>query len=138
MIRVEAPLETVPLFVRAGAILPTGPEMSYVGEKPTDPVRFEIYPDAQGQASTTLYEDDGITEDYRQGKFRRTTVSFRRNQIELGAPEGSFDPGRRDFVFSIHTSASRGAPEVRIPDDGRPHRIAAAAPHAGSGMRQNR
>ena len=138
MIRVEAPLETAPLFVRAGAILPTSPEMNYVGMKPTDPVRFEIYPDAQGQASATLYEDDGVTEDYRQGKFRRTTVSFRRNQIELGAPEGSFDPGRRDFVFSIHPSASRGTPEVRIPDDGRPHRIAAATSHAGPGMRQNR
>ena len=77
MIRVEAPLETVPLFVRGGAILPLGPEMNYVGEKPADPMQFEIYPDAQGEASTSLYEDDGLTEAYRQGNFRQTSVSYR-------------------------------------------------------------
>ncbi|HTS64885.1 MAG TPA: glycoside hydrolase family 31 protein [Candidatus Acidoferrales bacterium] len=123
MVRVEAPLETVPLFVRGGAILPTGPDMNYVGEKPSDPLRFEVYPDSQGEAFATLYEDDGLTESYRQGQFRRTTVTLRRGVIELSAPQGSFDPGRRTMVFSI-----RRAAEVRIPDDGRPHRI--PVPHA--------
>ena len=50
MIRVEAPLETVPLFVRAGAIIPMGPEMNYVGEEPADPITFLIYPDEKGEA----------------------------------------------------------------------------------------
>ena len=52
MIHAEAPLETVPLYVRGGAIIPMGPEMNYVGEKATDPLTFEIYPDAQGNART--------------------------------------------------------------------------------------
>ena len=47
---VEASLETVPMFVRAGAVIPMGPEMNYVGEKPTDPVTFMIYPDQKGLA----------------------------------------------------------------------------------------
>src|ERR1041385_7926373 len=45
MVRVEAPLEIVPMFVRAGASIPMGPEMNYVGEKLTGPLSFVIYPD---------------------------------------------------------------------------------------------
>jgi len=138
MVRVEAPLETVPLFVRGGAILPLGPEMNYVGEKPANPVEFEIYPDAHGEASTSLYEDDGLTEAYRQGNFRQTSLSYRRTpageQIELSAPKGSFQPVARDLVFAVRTvSAVRrvsvdgkrqgSGATVRIKDDGRSHRI---------------
>src|SRR6266404_6141925 len=50
MIRVDAPLDTVPMFVRGGAIVPLGPEMNYVKEKRSDPITFAIYPDAGGSA----------------------------------------------------------------------------------------
>src|ERR1019366_311708 len=53
-IRVDAPLDTVPLFVRGGAIIPMGPEMNYVGEK-TSPLTFTVYPDAKGVAGMSLY-----------------------------------------------------------------------------------
>ena len=75
MYRVDAPLETVPMFVRGGAIIPHGPEMRFTGEKPVSPLYFAIYPDEKGSASTTLYEDDGLSPDYRRGVFRRTTVN---------------------------------------------------------------
>jgi alpha-glucosidase len=111
MIQVEAPLETVPLFVRGGGILPTGPEMNWIGEKPVDPLRFEIYPDERGEASTSLYEDDGLTEDYLQGRSRRTSVSYRHtpagDQIDVGAPEGGFAPGPRDLIFSLPAASVR-------------------------------
>ncbi|HEY2014528.1 MAG TPA: glycoside hydrolase family 31 protein [Bryobacteraceae bacterium] len=151
MIRVEAPLETVPLFVRGGAILPTGPEMNYVGEKQGEPLRFDIYPDSKGEASTSVYEDDGLTEAYRQGKFRRTAVTYRRTpsggQIDLTRAQGDFAPAPRDLVFSVRTTArkvllddkdvaaadtarkGRGWSRqgdrltVRFPDDGQAHRI---------------
>jgi alpha-glucosidase len=138
MIRVEAPLETVPFFVRGGAILPLGPEMNYVGEKPANPLQFEIYPDARGEASTSLYEDDGLTEDYRQGQFRRTNMSYRHtpagDQIDVGVPLGSFRPGPRDLVFSVRDASTarkvfidgkgQGRAEtIHIADDGRGHRI---------------
>src|SRR6185503_8609525 len=45
MLIAEAPLETVPMFVRGGAIIPIAPEMNYTGEKPQDPITFNIYPD---------------------------------------------------------------------------------------------
>jgi alpha-glucosidase len=137
-IRVEAPLETVPLFVRGGAILPLGPEMNYVGEKPANPLQFEIYPDSQGEASASLYEDDGLTEDYRQGTFRQTSLSYRHtptgDQIDLGAPKGSFQAAPRDFVFTVRPASTvrkvsvdgrrqGSAATVRIKDDGQSHRI---------------
>jgi alpha-glucosidase len=116
-IRAEAPLETVPLFVRGGVILPTGPEMNYVGERPSDPLRFEIYPDAEGRASGSLYEDDGATIAYRQGVVRRTEVAYRNAEVELSAPTGTFQPAPRRLVFSLHGRT------VQITDDGRAHRV---------------
>jgi len=122
MIRVDAPLETVPMFVRGGAIIPFGPEMNYVGEKPVDPITFAIYPDEKGSASTALYEDDGVTPEYQQGAFRRTTVTVKESGgafvVNLGAPEGSFKPGSRKFSFVIK-SESLTRQMKTIADDGR-------------------
>jgi hypothetical protein len=130
-----------------------GPEMNYVGEKPADPMTFVIYPDESGQASTALYEDDGLSPAYKQGVFRRTRVSVSRSasgfQIDVNAPEGSYNPGPRSFVFVIRAASAAGqilvagkplglsAPNerksgwyqindnvaVRIADEGKAHRI---------------
>src|SRR6266699_257671 len=77
MIRVDAPLETVPMFVRGGAVIPMGPEMRYVGDGPFDPITFAIYPDEKGFASATLYEDDGNSLAYQRRGFRRTKLEVR-------------------------------------------------------------
>ncbi len=105
MIRAEAPLETVPMFVRGGAILPVGPEMNFIGNKPSDSLMFEIFPDEQGKASTKLYEDDGLTPNYKLGAFRRTTITAihkgGKTLVNVSAPEGSYDPGARRFLFVL-------------------------------------
>jgi alpha-glucosidase len=120
VISADAPLETVPMYVRAGAIIPMGPEMNYVGEKRFDPVTFSIYPDAKGEAATTLYEDDGESPAYKQGVFRRTNVSVSKSgngfQVKVSAPEGSYNPGARNFVFVV-----KSAPGARLVSlDGKP------------------
>jgi alpha-glucosidase len=120
-ITVDAPLDVVPVFVRGGAIIPTGPAMNYVGEKPVDPVTFNIYPDAKGTASTILYEDDGATPAYKQDVYRRTNITVDRAQagylVTVGAPSGSFKPGPRKFSFVIKSpgAMSKG---VTVPDAG--------------------
>lgn len=125
MIRVDAPLETVPMFVRGGAIISLAPEMKYVGEKPFDPITFAIYPDEKGAASTTLYEDDGISPAYRQGVFRSTSVSVRRAAgryiVAVSAPQGSYKPGARKFSFEIKPLASSRT--VTVADDGKAREI---------------
>ncbi len=121
MTRVDAPLERVPLFVRGGAIIPTGPQMNHVGEKPVDPITFAIYPDEKGFATTTLYEDDGLTPQYQSGVLRRTSVRAQRAalgyRVTVGSPQGNYDAGRRTFTFVVKAAAkSRTA---TVSDDGR-------------------
>ena len=103
-IRVDAPIETVPLFVRGGSIIPMGPEMNYVGEK-TGPLTFNIYPDAQGRAQLAMYEDDGVSQGYLSGAVRRTTVSYQasaaRAEINVSAPTGGYQPGSRTLIFAV-------------------------------------
>jgi len=122
MISVEAPLETAPMFVRGGAIIPSAPEMNYTGEKPVDPITFNLYTDDKGNASTTLYEDDGISPAYKQGSFRRTTLTATRAggvfTINIGAAEGSYNPGPRRFSFVIKSLGGQARSATTIADNG--------------------
>jgi alpha-glucosidase (family GH31 glycosyl hydrolase) len=67
-------LETMPLFVRAGAILPLGPVKQYVDEKIDQPVSISIYPGSD--ASFLLYEDDGKSFNYRRGEWTGTKMKW--------------------------------------------------------------
>ena len=122
MISVEAPLETVPMFVRGGAIIPTWPEMKYVGEKPVDLITFNIYSDENGAASATLYEDDGVSPAYKQNTFRRTTLNVRQvgagYSVTTSAPSGQYQPPKRRLSFVIK-SAGGARRDITIADDGR-------------------
>jgi alpha-glucosidase len=112
MVRVDAPLETVPMFVRGGAIIPLGPEMNYVGEKPFDPITLFVYPDENGSATTRLYEDDGTSPAYERGVFRRTTVSVTRQGGRYTARvgrEGNYNLPEPKFRFVI-----KPAPTVNV------------------------
>jgi len=108
-LRVAAPLETVPLFVRAGAVIPMGPEMNWVGEKPLDPLTFEIYPDDHGHARGVLYEDDGASPAYLTGAVRRTEIGVDPAggvlKVTLATPENRFDPGPRRFRYVVRGTA---------------------------------
>jgi hypothetical protein len=105
LFRVEAPLDHLPLYVRGGSIVPTTEAMNYVGEKPWDPIRFAIYPDADGAATGSLYEDDGCSPAYQTGAFRRTTVRYSTAgsaaRLTLEAPVGPFLPPARTLEFNL-------------------------------------
>ena len=64
-VEAEAPLDRLPLYVRAGSILPLGPEIEYATENPGGPIELRIYRGANG--SFDLYEDSGDTYDYQKG-----------------------------------------------------------------------
>ena len=66
---VAAPYDSMPVHVRAGAIVPTGPEIQYTSEKPADPLVLWVYAGADGDF--TLYEDDGLTYGYEKGASAR-------------------------------------------------------------------
>jgi hypothetical protein len=69
-LKVHAELDTIPLFIRQGAIIPTGPDVQYSSERPLDPLELEIYRGCDG--AFTLYEDDGETSAYQNGAFAET------------------------------------------------------------------
>jgi len=73
-VKVQASLETMPLFVRAGSILPTGPVKQYVAEPSTEPVHLTIYPGADG--SFQLYDDDGQSFAYEKGAFNLVDLKW--------------------------------------------------------------
>jgi len=74
-VTLETSLDRVPMFVRAGSILPLGPEMQYVGEKAWDNLELRLYPGADGQF--TLYEDEGDNYNYEKGQY--ATIAFHWN-----------------------------------------------------------
>lgn len=83
-----APYERMPLFVRAGSILPLGPVQQYVDELPGAPLTLLVYPGADGRFS--LHEDDGVSERYREGGFSRMPIAYddASGTVTLGAREG--------------------------------------------------
>jgi len=65
-------LDKLPIFVKAGAIIPMYPEMLYNNQKPKDPLTFDIYP--YGNSEFEMYEDDGVTRKYQQGEFSKQLI----------------------------------------------------------------
>jgi alpha-D-xyloside xylohydrolase len=99
----NAPLATMPLYVRAGSIIPLGPDIQYTGEGADAPIEFYIY---TGQdAHFTLYEDEGDNYTYEQGLFARTPVSWdeQLQQFTIGSREGSYPgmPASREFRLIV-------------------------------------
>lgn len=73
-IMADAPLARSPLYVKAGSILPIGPEMQYSGEKVWDDITLKVYPGAD--AEFTLYEDEGDNYNYQNGKFTEIAMAW--------------------------------------------------------------
>lgn len=90
VISVHAGLDEIPVFVRAGTILPLGPVVRSTAALPGGPLVVQVYPGAD--ASFTLVEDDGLTTDYASGAVRRTTFRWDEARRVLSwNVEGSYD-----------------------------------------------
>jgi alpha-D-xyloside xylohydrolase len=87
-----APYDRMPLHVRAGSIVPLGPELQWTGQKPADPLTLLVYAGASG--AFTLYDDDGLTYGYEKGAFARIPILWddAKGTLTIGKREGSF-PG---------------------------------------------
>jgi len=88
--KAAAPFEHIPVFVRAGSIIPYGPDLQYVGEKPADPLTISVYKGANGEF--TLYEDQGTTNDYLKGAYSLIPFFWNdaKNTLTIGACKGTF------------------------------------------------
>ena len=98
---IETTLDRVPMFVRAGSIVPLGPEMQYVGEKPWDNLELRIYPG--DDASFTLYEDEGDNYNYEQGQYTTIRLSWndRRRTLTIDDRQGSYPGMLQERTFTV-------------------------------------
>jgi alpha-glucosidase (family GH31 glycosyl hydrolase) len=114
-------LETLPLFVRAGSILPLGPVKQHVAEKSDQPLSIAVYPGRD--ASFLLYEDDGTSFKYRNGEWMGVQVDWSESlrTLSLRLADGSrvLPPLRREIEIRVVT----GGAGRKLTFDGRPMKV---------------
>ena len=113
-ITVTPALDHLPVFVRAGAILPTQPLVQNTSQTPQGPLSLDVYPgdDCRG----TIYADDGHSLAYTQQDYRRQSVRCVESNagvdLEFAAPEGRFQPWWHQVLVRVHHW--RGGAQARL------------------------
>jgi alpha-D-xyloside xylohydrolase len=92
----DAELETLPLFVRAGAVIPMGPELEYANQRSWDPLSFDLYPGADGVTESEL------TDDHRHLRF----------QLTVQGPRVQLDGGPLDYEAEVRLHRPGTRPSV--------------------------
>ena len=136
-----APFDSLPVYVRAGSIVPLGPALEYTDEKPADPITLRVYTGADGRFE--LYEDDGLGYGYERGEFARIPLRWdeARHTLTIGARQGAYAgmPLQRTFNIvlispsrpaGIYADAARPA-AFRVRYSGAPLEFKAAATRSG-------
>lgn len=118
-VEAAAGVETLPLFVRPGSIIPMGPLVQYSNEKPADPIELRIYRGADGKL--TLYEDEGDSYNYEKGKYATIPISWNdaKQTLEIGKRSGEFPGMLKERTFNVvWVSPNHGAgiPSTENPD----------------------
>ncbi len=75
-VTVDTPLDRIPVFVKAGAIIPTQTRQLYTSQHPFDTLILDLYPDEVQNGHFVMYEDDGLTLDYQEGRYSTTAFSL--------------------------------------------------------------
>jgi len=123
----DAPVDRIPLFVRAGSILPMGPQIEYASEEPGGAIELRIYRGADGKFD--LYEDAGDGYGYQQSQHVVIPLAWddRNSQLTIGARQGSYDGMIQHRRFNVVLVASghgvgpniTDAPSATIEYDGK-------------------
>ncbi|MBA9049986.1 alpha-glucosidase (family GH31 glycosyl hydrolase) [Streptomyces phaeogriseichromatogenes] len=118
----HAPLDTLPLFVREGAIVPMWPKGTTSWQtRDRHELDWDLYPSAHGTSHYTLYEDDGVTRDFAKGAAAAQRISLHRDAhrttVSVGASEGAYrgKVTARTYRFTVHG----GSAPARVLLDGR-------------------
>lgn len=100
-ITANAPLEQMPMFVKAGSIVPAGPEIQHTREKPADPITLYIYTGAN--ASFELYNDEAVNYNYQKGEFEKITITYNQasGTLTLGERNGTYAGALPKRTFEI-------------------------------------
>ena len=115
----QAPLDIMPLYVKAGSVLPIGPSVQYAEEKKWDNLEIRIYPGANGKF--VLYEDENDNYNYEKGIY--TTITFdwddKKKTLTISDRNGSFPgmlDGRKFNIVIVNVNKGGGDSMVSQPD----------------------
>jgi alpha-glucosidase/alpha-D-xyloside xylohydrolase len=105
-------LETTPLYVRAGAVIPMDPVRQYTAEKVDGPTELRVFPGADG--NFLLYDDDGASFDYRKGAWTAIQIAYNdaRKTVSLRAAHGS--PKRKFQINGKTVDFTGRAVEIKL------------------------
>jgi alpha-D-xyloside xylohydrolase len=114
----SAPLNHIPLYVRAGSIVPMGPEIQYATQR-ADTIELRVYPGANG--SFTLYEDEGDNYNYESGSYATIPITYNNStgKVTIGGRSGSFSGMLTNRVFAVvFVTSGHGSdePKTAAPD----------------------
>ena len=100
-ISVQTSLDRVPMFVRAGSIIPLAPEMQYVGQQDWSRLELRVYPGADG--TFTLYEDEGDNYNYERGQYSQITMRWNdgTQTLTIGTRQGSYPGMIKQYTFNV-------------------------------------
>jgi len=104
-----APIEKLPLFVKAGSIVPMGPELEWASQKVADPIELRVYRGADG--AFTLYEDEGDSYRYEKGVYSTIPMAWdeAKQTLTIGERKGQFPGMLKDRAFHVvFVGASHG------------------------------
>jgi alpha-D-xyloside xylohydrolase len=117
-IQADAPISRLPLFVRAGSILPMGPVRQHVNDLSEAPIELHVYPGQDG--SFELYEDEGDQYNYENGVFSTIDIQWQdaARQLILGPRKGQYAgmPDQRTFEIFLHTDGTHHDAFLTGPD----------------------
>ncbi|WP_040626427.1 glycoside hydrolase family 31 protein [Mucilaginibacter paludis] len=105
-VHVLTPLDKLPIYVKAGAIIPMQPEMKYMDEKPVNDITLDIFP---GKASSfDLYEDDGLSLKYQGGDYALVHIATKPTtggiMLSILKPQGKYVPSTHSYSANIRWS----------------------------------
>ena len=97
----ETTIETIPVYIKAGSILPIGPKVQYASEKKWDNLEIRVYPGANGEF--TLYEDEGDNYNYEKGQYATITFTWNdaKKDLTIADRKGSFSGMLAELKFNI-------------------------------------
>lgn len=112
------PLDEIPIFTLAGAIIPMQTPRQRVDEKPVDPLILHVVNGFGG--ATSLYEDDGVTDDYQKNRFAWTPfqhlIDQNTRQIIIGASHGEFEGKLQQRRYEVQFHDALPPTDVKVDD----------------------
>ena len=120
-VEADASIDHIPVFVKAGAVIPMEQKMRYADEAVDTPFEIHIYPGADG--SFVLYEDDGDGYAYEQGKYNQISLTWKDDEhcLTIGAAEHTFAQGLKGRECRVILEGDKV--EKRFVYDGKERRI---------------